>query len=195
MSIEMEKYYTSDTSNDYSHFSTNKRFSYVFDSINIHKKDILDFGCGTGNLYGWLKTNNKHFGSYTGFDIRERTIEFAKRRYENSDALFTTSYPTSQYDIIVLFGTISYAFDSNVDVCKSFYRKELQRAIVSLRDNGLLYVTLRKANKEYSKDNKMMITYSHKDIESLDISFDISNLFDHEFILKFQKVQLTSNKE
>lgn len=159
----------------------------MFDSIDVHNKDILDFGCGTGSLYSWLKSNNKAYGSYTGYDVREKTIEFAKSGYENSAALFTTSYPDSQYDIIVLFGTISYAFDSNIDICKSFYRKELQRAIVSLRDNGLLYVTLRKESKDYSKDNKMMITYSLEDIKNLDVSFDVHSLFDYEFILKFRK--------
>lgn len=187
MNFEMEKYYTSDVSNDFSQFSTEVRFSHVFNSIELSNKAILDFGCGTGNLYGWLKSNNKPYGSYTGYDIRTRTLEFAKSKYANSNAEFTTSYPDKKYDIVVLFGTISYAFDSNVDTCKSFYKKELQRAISSLKDDGLLYVTLRKNGKEYSKDNKMMITYSLEDIKKLDISFQINNLFEHEYMLKYVK--------
>ena len=187
MNLGLEKYYSSDVSNDFSNFSTEVRFSHVFNSTELSNKDILDFGCGTGNLYGWLKSNNKSYGSYTGYDLRTKTIEFAKNKYANSDARFTTSYPNKQYDIVVLFGTISYAFDSNIDTCKLFYKKELQRAIGSLKDGGLLYVTLRKDGKEYSKDNKMMITYSLEDIKNLDISFDINNLFEHEYILKFTK--------
>lgn len=188
--INLELYYSSDDSDDFSSSSSNARFSYVFDSINIENKSVLDFGCGTGKLYEWLHNNNKKHKSYVGFDIRLNTLRYAQQKNAHDSAIaaeFTNKFPTEKFDVIVLFGTVSYAFNENIDICKKYYEKEIKKLFTLLNNDGKLFLTLRKAGKELSKDHKKMITYTHEEITSISPKFVIEDLFEHEYIVTYFK--------
>lgn len=47
---------------------------------NLNNASILDYGCGTGDFYRFLKRRGSHV-EYTGVDINENFIELAKKKY------------------------------------------------------------------------------------------------------------------
>ncbi|MCS7214802.1 MAG: class I SAM-dependent methyltransferase [Thermodesulfovibrio sp.] len=61
------------------------RYEAVLKLINPDGKSLLDFGCGKGDFYGFLKQKgiNCH---YLGVDINSSLIELARRKY--AEALF-----------------------------------------------------------------------------------------------------------
>ena len=47
---------------------------------DLHGKKVLDYGCGKGDFYGFLKDKGIST-EYTGFDITPALIELAKIKY------------------------------------------------------------------------------------------------------------------
>ena len=61
-----------------------KRLKILIQNLNLKKKNsVLDFGCGTGFLYEYLKKLNFK-GSYTGIDISPEAITLAKKLYNKN---------------------------------------------------------------------------------------------------------------
>jgi len=57
-------------------------YSIKENSWNTNKITLLDFGCGFGGFYEWLK-NHQHFKpDYTGIDINENLINKARELYQ-----------------------------------------------------------------------------------------------------------------
>jgi SAM-dependent methyltransferase len=50
---------------------------------NIHGKKVLDYGCGKGDFYNFLKDNNISV-QYSGFDINKNLISLAKQKFPES---------------------------------------------------------------------------------------------------------------
>lgn len=60
-----------------------KHYRYLLDIDNsIHKAKVLDYGCGKGDFYQFLKENYLSV-QYTGFDINEGLISLAKKSFLN----------------------------------------------------------------------------------------------------------------
>lgn len=58
-----------------------KRYHTLIDiAPDLHNKKILDYGCGTGDFYTFLKRRGIHT-RYTGVDINENFINLAKAKY------------------------------------------------------------------------------------------------------------------
>lgn len=51
---------------------------------DISGKSILDFGCGKGDFYGFMKENNISV-QYFGIDINENLIALAKQKYPEAE--------------------------------------------------------------------------------------------------------------
>ena len=62
-----------------------KRLSILFEVGNLKNSKILDFGCGTGYLYSYLKKKIKFSGEYVGYDISNEMINFAKKNIKKHD--------------------------------------------------------------------------------------------------------------
>lgn len=62
-------------------------YEAMLDIGDISGKRILDFGCGKGDFYGFLRDNNINV-HYTGLDINENLIKLAKEKYPNIDFRF-----------------------------------------------------------------------------------------------------------
>ena len=59
------------------------RFEKLFENIEVNNKSILDIGCGLGDLIFFIKKKykGKNF-KYTGIDISDAIIDFAKTKLE-----------------------------------------------------------------------------------------------------------------
>jgi len=59
-------------------------FESVLEIGDIRGSRILDFGCGKGDYYGFLRAKEIDV-SYSGFDINEKLINLARKKYPGID--------------------------------------------------------------------------------------------------------------
>ena len=93
---------------------------------SVNTKNVLDFGCGSGNLAEVFYRNRLQPDYYLGLDIRKQTIEKANEKYKNIDwAEFNTedlvnlSYHslacTEKWDLITSFEVIEHIGKQNAN--------------------------------------------------------------------------------
>jgi len=104
-----------------------KRLEILTQYIDIKKKNsILDFGCGTGFLYEYLKSLGFR-GSYTGVDISPQAIKLAKKlNINNKNCKFILinifdKKLTKKFDYVLINGT----FNNNTKNNWNWMRKSL----------------------------------------------------------------------
>lgn len=56
------------------------RYEVITKLLNLERSSILDFGCGKGDLYGFLKERGLEV-KYAGVDINPELINFASKKY------------------------------------------------------------------------------------------------------------------
>lgn len=86
--------------------------------------DLLDFGCGFGDLYAYCRDTGRADVRYHGIDINPRLIEEGSKRYPDADLcvrdVIAYGFPRS-YDVIVCSGIYNYRLEDNWDfVTKTF---------------------------------------------------------------------------
>lgn len=77
---------------------------------------VLDFGCGFGDLFGWLKAHELEV-AYTGLDINPDLVDIARRRYPDATFLCTHSpgdlLETGAFDIVMSSGVHNHRLSDN----------------------------------------------------------------------------------
>ena len=93
----------------------------------LQNATVLDYGCGTGDFYRFLKRRGIHV-KYTGVDMNPNFIELAKRKYPECEfrvmILGEDAEPEGFYDYIVICGVFNYLVPGVKD--------DLKDALVSL---------------------------------------------------------------
>jgi SAM-dependent methyltransferase len=104
-----------------------KRLDILLQYVDIKKKNsILDFGCGTGFLYQYLKSLGFK-GSYLGIDISPEAIKLARNLNMNNskcDFLLTNIFDKKvkkKFDYVLINGT----FNNNTNNNWNWMRKSL----------------------------------------------------------------------
>lgn len=91
---------------------------------------ILDFGCGLGHLYKFLKDNNcisEWRIDYTGVELNQKLIDEAKKQFP--EAIFKIkddSIYSDNFDFIFCSGIFNLKFSDDFDI-GSYYKTELQK--------------------------------------------------------------------
>lgn len=91
---------------------------------------ILDFGCGLGHLYKFLKDNN--FTSewqidYTGIDLNEKLIDETKKQFPETIFKVKNDYIyNDNFDFIFCSGIFNLKFSDDFDI-ESYYKTELKK--------------------------------------------------------------------
>ncbi len=89
--------------------SLETRFRELLTEIDIEGKNILDFGCGFGDIISHLEKKSKNF-SYTGVDIVPEFIEVATRHYPKHKFLLhnpLTNPIKQKFDIVIASGSLN----------------------------------------------------------------------------------------
>ena len=104
-----------------SSFSQEARFVVLTDNVDLHGKSLLDFGCGLGDLLGYLRARHIDV-DYTGVDISEKMLQQARLR--QSDARFVcadlfaeTKVPVfgpESFDVVFCSGAFNLNLGNNV---------------------------------------------------------------------------------
>ncbi len=98
-----------------------KRLSILLEVGDLRRSKILDFGCGTGFLYEFLKKKINFRGKYVGYDISSEMINLAKKKYkkakfEKKDIF--KSRINENFDYVIINGTFNYKFKYNLNWIK-----------------------------------------------------------------------------
>src|SRR4051812_5296272 len=66
-----------------------KRYKVMLDIVRMNEEkgsvSLLDFGCGTAHLLGYIKANSIDNIHYSGLDISEKFVDVAKQKYPDND--------------------------------------------------------------------------------------------------------------
>jgi SAM-dependent methyltransferase len=74
------------------------RYSVITDYIDSQKElDILDYGCGLGYLYEYLKPKYSNL-NYHGYDLMPEFISHCKDKFTDEKANFLVVQPSKNYD-------------------------------------------------------------------------------------------------
>jgi ubiquinone/menaquinone biosynthesis C-methylase UbiE len=84
-------------------YNSNNEFRKFLSNIDLHKKRVLDIGCGFGDIYTDIATKG---GIYTGIDISDQMISSAKRIHPGGnfivcDCRNMNCLSLDTYDVIV----------------------------------------------------------------------------------------------
>ena len=133
--------------------SQNRRFEVLCNNLALSESSILDFGCGTGALYEFLKKSCSFTGKYTGIDLSSNAIEIAKSSHPEGSFhqldVLVDELPQT-YDYVLVSGTFNNEVNNHLGwVCanlESLFRKanvalvfNMLSNYVDYKDEGLYY--------------------------------------------------------
>jgi cyclopropane fatty-acyl-phospholipid synthase-like methyltransferase len=114
---------------------------------------ILDYGCGYGSLYEYMKGKFESF-RYAGFDISSEMLQKAKLKYGDNGAVFTDFIEQfEEYDYVVASGIFNVKLNNPDEDWKEYITETLQTMHL-LSTKGFAFNILTKySDKEFMKDN------------------------------------------
>ncbi len=104
-------------------------------------KNILDFGCGKGDFYGFIKDKGISV-TYCGIDINENLIGLAKEKYPEAEFLTMDIEETDferKFDIIFVCGVFNLRIAGIEKSMKNVLKKLFSLCSESLHLNFLTY--------------------------------------------------------
>lgn len=146
----------SSQSNQYLGFEIATTFSGInWQDVN----NILDVGCGYGNLVEYLRENKNFSGEYTGIDILPEFIQEATKIYGNDkrnkfiQGNFLTHNWREGYDVVVSLGIISVNYDQPNEYGEKskYYANKSIDLMVKLAKMGMSLYFLNEANVPVSQ--------------------------------------------
>ena len=124
------------------------RFSSLLDiSDNIAGSKVLDFGCGMGDFYGYLREKAIDV-RYTGLDINEKFISIAGNKYpECSFRTFDINRDdlNEEFDYIFLCGVFNLKVQQLEDTIKTILAKLFNHCRIAIAFNALSAYTAKKS--------------------------------------------------
>ena len=93
------------------------RFDVLLNSVDLEGRSILDVGCGTGNLFEYIRSKGINV-DYTGVDILEKMIDIAKSKrldadFYHADIFKNNIFEGRTFDVIYASGIFNLNMDNN----------------------------------------------------------------------------------
>jgi 2-polyprenyl-3-methyl-5-hydroxy-6-metoxy-1,4-benzoquinol methylase len=110
-------------------------------SGDLAGKRVLDFGCGKGDFYGFMKGKGISL-NYCGIDINENLIALAKRKYPEAEFISMDLEEAEigrMFDVIFICGVFNLRVAGVEDSMKDVLRKLFRLCTGSLHMNLLTY--------------------------------------------------------
>jgi len=129
--------------------SQEKRFKFLVEVGDLNGKSILDFGCGTGQLYAYLQAQGISV-NYHGVEIVDEFIELCQSKYPSQRFGKLDDFEGKTFDYIFVSGVFNNLTKNN----REFYHLTLKKlfemtrlglsfnmmsAYVDYQDPGLFY--------------------------------------------------------
>jgi len=113
------------------------RFDILTQIGNLNNKNILDVGCGFGDLYSYAQEKNFKL-TYTGFDISSKIIGIAKKNHPGltfavKDILLDRI--SRKFDYILSSGVLNHKISNNLKFAQEMIRKMFELSRIGLAVN------------------------------------------------------------
>jgi len=121
-----------------------KRFQVLTDNIDLSDKKLLDIGCGTGDLFSYLKKQNFNV-NYYGIDILPKMINrayeiYPEGRFFAGDIFKESPFSKKQFDVIFCSGIFNLNMGDNEAFLKEalpvFFAHAKEKVVFNLLDPG-----------------------------------------------------------
>lgn len=126
-----------------------------------NKLTLLDLGCGTGDMYDYLRQNNFTNVVYTGIDIVPEMIAAAQKNYPQGNFLVKNfvEEELGQYDIICASGSLNIIFDKRTN-----HLEYIKTVIKKMYDNSRLACAFNLLNQdsEWMYEQDLRFYYADK---------------------------------
>lgn len=101
------------------------RYECILKLINPDGKSILDFGCGKGDFYSFLKEKGIN-AKYTGIDLNSNLINTAKANHPEAEFItldLDSKQLSGYYDYVILCGVFNLKIDGVKESIKKYLDK------------------------------------------------------------------------
>jgi SAM-dependent methyltransferase len=146
---------------------------------DLSGKSVLDYGCGKGDLYGYIKDRQIHI-QYCGIDINENLIELAKNKFPEAEFHVLDIEETDfnkTFDLILICGVFNLRIAGIEESMKSILKRIFPLSKEALHLNLLTYyVPIRNIELFYVKPEDILhfsINELSRHVRLLHISEDI----------------------
>lgn len=158
--------YKDGSSNGYGKADAEKRFSILKD---FSFKSVLDVGSGPCLLEAWLKDNHIAV-HYEAVDIRPEALKLCKC------PAYETVPQIGSYDLVCLFGTVTYNIDGDELKNKQILKKLLEQSLKVCK-SLLIFTVFKESVKQELKvfQQDRFVYFSEIELRNLLLSIGISN--------------------
>lgn len=126
------------------------RFSQLLRAGDIQNKKILDFGCGTAALAGYIEKIGIDC-EYVGYDFVEEFYSVTREKYQNARFIDETTVYNEKFDYIFISGVFNNKTSQNVEFYQSTLKKlfvqtneclsfNMMSSYVDYKDEDLFYI-------------------------------------------------------
>jgi 2-polyprenyl-3-methyl-5-hydroxy-6-metoxy-1,4-benzoquinol methylase len=129
---------------------------------DVSGKTFLDFGCGKGDLYGFIKEEGLSL-RYCGIDINEGLIELARRKYPEAEFIAMDIDETAfnrHFDVIVICGVFNLRIAGIEESMKHILRKLYRLCTEALHLNILTSYIPRKTVELFYVKPEEILTFA-----------------------------------
>jgi 2-polyprenyl-3-methyl-5-hydroxy-6-metoxy-1,4-benzoquinol methylase len=141
-------------------------YQAVLDIGDINRKKVLDFGCGKGDFYQFLKDKDIH-AEYHGYDINEKLIALAEQKYPETDfRVFDIDKDVldEDFDYIFLCGVFNLKIEGLDEMIKNTLRKLFQHCRIGIAFNALSSYNPKKDFELYYTSPEDMFSFAVKNL-------------------------------
>lgn len=117
-----------------------RRFEILTQVGNLHNAKVLDFGCGTGHLLHFLRSQLHFNGEYVGYDLSHNMIaaarqKFPEARFEQRNIL--TEKLSEDFDYVLISGVFNNIASDNWGLMTTLLKQLFQHTKKGLAFNAL----------------------------------------------------------
>ncbi|HMI06344.1 MAG TPA: class I SAM-dependent methyltransferase [Flavobacterium sp.] len=156
------------------------RYKVMLDIIRVNEDDkndvsLLDFGCGTAHLLGYIQKNNLGGIAYSGLDISSKFTDVSKNKYPENDFycidIMDSADKIPNFDYIVMNGVFTEKRELSFDEMWDYFTR-------------MISIVYQKCNKGFAFN-----------VMSKNVDWEREDLFhvSHDLLTQFLCANLTRN--
>jgi SAM-dependent methyltransferase len=171
------------------------RYEVLLSYWSLGGADLLDLGCGFGDMYAYCRDNGRADLRYHGIDINPRLVAEGSRRYPEADLtardVMALGLPRD-YDVIVCSGLFNFrlrdnwafitrSFDLFRSSCAQGFAANFITDRVDFRDDNLYYADpCRVLNLCYKYSRRVVLRQDYMPFE-FTVFVDLRDKFDEDY--------------
>lgn len=141
------------------------RYKIMLDIIRLNEDNdevsLLDFGCGTAHLLGFMKSNGMDKIRYSGLDISQKFVDVAKGKYPENDFycldVLNDASALPNFDYIVMNGVFTEKRELSFDEMWSYFTKMIS-VVYDKCDKGFAFNVMSK-HVDWERDDLFHVPY------------------------------------